>query len=146
MDHRDDEQGAVESDAVVLHVLLQLFFRHMPVYQGKEKVLPQEGQTLQIILLQPLYGPAAVTVLVQLYFDLLEDAPDLSRVNGLEQIFLRAQTDRFLGILELIETGENDDPDIGIQAPEPSRQFQTVHIGHLDIRHDHIRLQFFRHL
>ena len=46
-----------------------------------------------------------------------------------------------LGILKLIKSCEYDDVYILIIIVEPPGQLKTVHIWHLDVRYDHIRLQ-----
>ena len=47
-----------------------------------------------------------------------------------------------LGILKLIKSCEYDDVYILIIIVEPPGQLKTIHIWHLDVRYDHIRLQF----
>ena len=77
-------------------------------------------------------------------YEILEDRY-LSRDSDKEHFSVSTQHYNF-AIKAFTEVIKNNDPDIRKQASEPPCQFQTVHVRHFNVRHDYVRLQFFRHL
>ena len=113
--------------------------RNTPLQNPDQKLIPQDRQTFLIIPLQPVHIPSTVKFFVQTLSYPYKDFLQFLCINRLENILLRLQLDRFLGIFKLIVTGKKDNPGTGHLFPQLPAECQTVHKRHADVRHHHVR-------
>ena len=108
--------------------------------QRRIKPLPQKRQAVLIIRFE---FPDILTFIdfpVEGIMDPGKHLLQFLTVDRLENIFLCLKADRLLGIFKFIKTRKDDDPGIRPVFLQTAGKFQPVHVGHLDIRHHHIRL------
>ena len=70
-----------------------------------------------------------------------EQAGEITGSDRFEHVFEDVALDRFLGVFELVVAREDHNDDLGVMLRSVRGNAQTVHSGHGDIRHDHVRMQ-----
>ena len=70
----------------------------------------------------------------------------LDGIHRFEHIFLDLQMHRLFRIFKFVKARKEQDLSRGPLCLDVFAQLQAIHIGHLDIRHNDIRLEFLHHL
>ena len=112
--HRQVEAGEAEGTVVRRHA-----------GEGRRRVLPDGLQLLPEAVL-------GLQLMVALR-DLRQVGGELFRVNRLDQVVLRAQGQRFLGVLKAAEAAEEDHPGRDGLVPDDPQELQSGQPGHGDI-------------
>ena len=91
--------------------------------------------------MEPVELSLPVAFRIELLLQGDEDGAQLVRGDRLQQKIAHLELHRFLGVLELIVTGEEDRFRPGMFLGNCAGELETIHKGHADVGQHHIRLQ-----
>ena len=137
---------AAEADPVVLKVAGEILLLNPSLYEQRKKACLKNRKRIHIVAAQPLDVALLLPFLIERGAQTGEHLRELAGVHRFQNILVHLEMHRFLRVLELVEAGEKEHADRRKVALQPSRQLQSVHIRHPDIRHDDVRRVLFRHL
>ena len=141
MDQRNRPIFCIQFQLEHLRLCLYPLPGYTPFQQADQELLPQNGQAFLIIAPQFFNITLIRELLVQLAFQLFERLRKLLCIDRLEQILCNIQFDGLLCIFEIIKPRKNNHFYRRHLFCNMLAQLQAIHKRHLDIGHNHIRVQ-----
>ena len=145
MDHKTAVPGALKGNLVIGKKFPDLLLIQLSFYQGRIKIRLEKRQRLHIVLFQSSYISLFADFLIQLDLYLGEHVGQLYGVHRFQYVLLHFQMDRLFCVFKFIIAGKEQDLGSRELCLDPAGKFHTVHIGHFNIRHYHIRLKLLHH-